>query len=140
MNVPSFAVHARCYEYYEAARIMLLRLARWTQPDFCNLAADRGRAQLLTIPYSHFCELGAWSLRAASIQFDEHAFAPGLHVLPMLSLRVAGAEKRLSSSSAVTAVESVGAAPTSRRPYKPHHATAVPACCVCLDGYRIHAV
>ena len=32
----------------------LLSLARWTQPNYARLASNRGRAQLLTIPYSHF--------------------------------------------------------------------------------------
>lgn len=119
----------------------LLSLARWTQPKFVDIAAARGRAQLLTIPYSHFCELGKWSLNAARVSFDEQPFAPGLHILPLLSLRLSGPTRHVSRSSAVTAVPAVDAASSSARA-KPHHATAVPACClpdgrVLVDSWAI---
>ena len=96
----------------------LLALARWTQPNFARMASTRGRAQVLAIPYSHFCELGSWSLDAASIPYDEHAFAPGQNVLPMLSLRVAGPTKFLARTSAVTAVAPIDATrPSSSNNY-----------------------
>lgn len=123
----------------------LISLARWTQPNLAALAAKCAKPQLLTIPYSHFCELGAWSLRAASIEYDEHAFAPGQHVLPLLALRLAGSSRHLAKTSAVTAVEAVEAeaAPLQQsKAYKPHFATAVPACClpdgrVLVDSWAI---
>ena len=83
--------------------------------------------QCLTIPYSHFCELGIWSLQAASLRFDQHAFAPGLHVLPVLSSRVSPKQRHFGKGSAVTAVEAVGDG-CGKKPYKPHFATAVPLC------------
>ena len=118
----------------------LIKLARWTQPNYPALAASRGRAQLLTMPYSHFCELGCWSLQLAKIPFDEHKLGPGSHVLPMLSLRVAGAQRHLASTSATTAVDSPETPRT--KPYKPHHATSVPAACmpdgrVLVDSWSI---
>ena len=79
----------------------LLRLARLTQPDFKALARSRGRAQLLTIPYSHFCEFGAWSLEAAKVPFDELAYGPGGNVLPLMRLRLGDGEKHVASTSAV---------------------------------------
>ena len=84
---------------------------------------------------SQQCELGCWALDAAKISFDEHAFAPGQNVLPALSLRVAGKERHLSRTSAVTAVAKSDGDDSSstQKPYKPHHATAVPAC-VLPDG------
>ena len=118
----------------------LVRLARWTQPNYTKLAASRGRAQLLTLPYSHFCELGSWSLQCAGIPFDEHAFGPGQHILPLLSLRVAGEQRHLATTSATTAVDTPRRPRT--RPYKPHHATSVPAAClpdgrVLVDSWAI---
>lgn len=108
----------------------LLSIARWTQPSFTTLAARRGRAQLLAIPYSHYCEMASWSLRVANIPTDVHKFAPGQHILPVLSVRLAGPTRHLSSTSAVTAVESPHR-PSQR--YKPHYPTAVPAC-ILPDG------
>ena len=67
----------------------ILRLARLTQPDYKALAKARGRAQLLTIPYSHYCEFGKWALQASGAAFDEQAFGPGGNVLPLLRLRAA---------------------------------------------------
>jgi hypothetical protein len=54
---------------------------------------------LLSISISHYCELASWSLKQAGIKFNEHGYAPGQHVLPVLALRVGGATKHLSSSS-----------------------------------------
>ena len=113
---------------------MLQRLARLTQPDFKVLAASRGKAQLLTIPYSHFCEFGAWALHAARIPFEEQAFGPGGHVLPLLRLRLGDGEQRhISSTSAVAKPSRSGddEVAISRRPGG--SATAVPAC-VLPDG------
>lgn len=122
----------------------LLSLARWTQPSYVKLAATRGRAQLLTIPYSHYCELGKWSLSAANIPYDEQPFAPGMHVLPLLSLRLGGHDRHISHSSAVTAVPAADAIPSTSgtKSHRPHHATAVPACCmpdgrVLVDSWAI---
>lgn len=69
-------------------------------PDGRKLAAKKNRIQLLTIPYSHYCDLGAWALKVAGHDFDEHPYPPGLHVPPTLVARLGGEVKALSTSSA----------------------------------------
>ena len=109
----------------------LLSLARWTQRDLLRLAAQEQRPQLLTIPYSHYCELASWALDLGGggrSGYREHGFAPGEHVLPALRLRVAGATPPvLAKTSRVDAMprtrEEVGVA----RPRPRSNATAVPA-------------
>jgi len=44
----------------------MLTVARWTQPDYVERARSSGRAQLLTIPYSHYVELARWTLEVLS--------------------------------------------------------------------------
>ncbi|KAH8091928.1 L-cystine transmembrane transporter [Aureococcus anophagefferens] len=63
----------------------LVALARWTQRDLIKLAKAENQPQLLTIPYSHYCELAAWSLDRAAKPYREHGYAPGEHVLPSAS-------------------------------------------------------
>jgi len=80
----------------------IVALARLTQPNFIKVATTSGTAQLLTIPYSHYCEFSRWCLTAGgSVTYEEHGYAPGAHVLPTLALRVGGPTKHLSPSSYV---------------------------------------
>ena len=72
--------------WYESE--MCVRIARWTQPDLKALAVRKRRAQLLLIPYSHYCELARWSLEVAGIAFDEHGYSPGAHMPVTLALRI----------------------------------------------------
>ena len=65
---------------------------------------SKEKTQLLTIPYSHYCEFGRWSLDANKIPYDHHGYAPGGHVLPTLNLRICGETKYFASSSRVTKV------------------------------------
>lgn len=97
---------------------MIVTIARWTQKNLRKLAADTNAAQLLTVPYSHYCEFARWTLEANGVAYDEHGYPPGGHVLPALSLRLGGNEKHLSNSSKVQAVG---------KPPRRTHATAVPA-------------
>ena len=48
----------------------MLAIARWTQPDYVERARSSGRAQLLTIPYSHYVELARWTMEVQN-QFVE---------------------------------------------------------------------
>ena len=123
---------------------MLLRIARLTQPDYQNLAATSKRAQLLTIPYSSFCDLGAWALKAAGIPYTEHAFAPGGNVLPLVRLRLGGSDKHVSKTSAVSKPSAAGEAEVHRQKRPGGSPTAVPACClpdgrVLADSWAIAA-
>jgi len=48
----------------EQRPVMLSIVAKATQPDLLARAIGTQRPQLVTIPYSNFCELGRWSLAA----------------------------------------------------------------------------
>lgn len=63
-------------------------IAQWTQKDYLDVAARSGRPQLLTIPYSHFCELAQWSLDLGGVDYEHRAFLPGQHILPVLKVRI----------------------------------------------------
>ena len=90
-------------------------IARATQPDLLARAVATHRPQLITIPYSNYCELARWSLDAAyggrdggvesndNHHYDEMAYPPGAHVLPTLAMRVGknGGRDHISSSSSM---------------------------------------
>ena len=123
---------------------MLLRVARLTQPDFQAIAARSSRPQLLTIPYSSYCDLGAWSLRAAAIPYSEHTFGPGGNILPLVRLRLGGSERHLSKTSAVSKPSPAGDAEVHVQKRSGGSPTAVPACClpdgsVLVDSWDIAA-
>eukprot|EP01036_Dinobryon_divergens_P036700 gene36700-47839_t len=80
--------------------------AKITQTNYQKRAEIRGIPQLLTIPYSHFNEFAKWCLQFAGKPYEEHGFAPGQHVLPVLALRVSTSTKHLSSTSYVQVVTS----------------------------------
>ena len=88
-------------------------IARCTQPNLAVRAERTGRAQLLEIPYSHFCELAKWSCRDINLPHDIHSFAPGAHILPTLALRVGSSsgERYISRSSSM--MSSTKGSPTS---------------------------
>ncbi len=83
----------------------IVNLARWTNPNFFSLAKKENAIQVLTISISHYCDFSLWALKLGKKNFVEHGYAPGQHVLPVLSLRVGGEKKFLSNSSRVTGVE-----------------------------------
>jgi glutathione S-transferase len=80
---------------------LMMFVAKWTQVDFIEKAKNTGQPQLLTIPYSHYVEMARWSWILKDKSFVESWYMPGQHILPMLSLRVAGSKKYLSSTSFV---------------------------------------
>lgn len=89
-------------------------------------ASKTHKAQLLTIPYSHYVEFARWSLLLGNKPFEENWYMPGQHVLPLLSLRVAGKKKHLSSSSFVTK-SGRDPATISEKKANQSRSTAVPA-------------
>lgn len=105
---------------------MLSLIARWTQEDFIAKAQKTGKAQLMTIPYSHYVELARWSWLLSNKSFEENWYMPGQHILPMLSLRVCGSKEHLSSTSFVFKAGRDPAAASDRRA-KTARSTAVPA-------------
>ena len=86
--------------------------AKLLSPNFKQIAKESNKIQLVTIGFSHYCELAAWCLKAEGIPFTEHAYGPAQHVLPAIALRVGGkSEKHLSSSSRMTVVVSPNQTP-----------------------------
>lgn len=84
----------------------LVTLARWLCPNYFKEAKLTQKAQVITIAFSHYCELACWSLKYAKIPFVERGFAPGQHVLPALSVRVGQDNKKyISGSSRTTSVK-----------------------------------
>lgn len=76
----------------------MVTVAKWTQRDFFSKAIGTQKAQLLTIPYSHYCELSRWSLICGKVEYDECAYSPFQHILPMLKARVGGQDLRGNGS------------------------------------------
>ena len=83
---------------------MMLFLARLLSPDFRERAKKQNAVQVITISFSHYCELSIWALRLAKVKFQEYGAAPLQHILAVLSIRVAhpSGQKFLSKSSRVT--------------------------------------
>jgi hypothetical protein len=91
---------------------MILLIAQWTQPNFFARAKDTGKAQFLTISYSHYAEFARWCLfLGKKVPFEESSYAPGQHVLPVLNFRVNGPAKVISTSSATADLNRTAAAP-----------------------------
>jgi len=77
----------------------MIKVAKFTSPNYIALAKKTNKAQIITIDYSHFCEFAIWALQAQKVPLIESGFAPGQHILPTLSVRVGGNEHHISSSS-----------------------------------------
>ena len=56
-------------------------------PDLKEEAATTGRAQLVTIPYSHYVETARWALDTAGVPYDEHGHLPGCHMFAVGAVR-----------------------------------------------------
>jgi glutathione S-transferase len=82
-------------------------ISQWVTPNYYSLAKSTNKVQIITLAFSHFCEVATWSLKLANIPFREHAYAPGQHVLPAIRVRLGGpsGEKHLSESSRVTSIK-----------------------------------
>ena len=77
---------------------MLAAFARLVSGDFKEISRKQQRPQMVTIPFSHYVEFARWSLLYARVQFDEHPFTPGDHILPTLSVRLADKQKAAKGS------------------------------------------
>jgi hypothetical protein len=84
---------------------MGLALIKLTQTDYLHRAESMQTAQMLVIPYSHFCELATWALEIAKLRYEVHGLAPGEHLFPVLALRKGGDTNYISSSSHVQPVK-----------------------------------
>lgn len=81
------------------------------------MSAPRARPVLVTIPFSHYCEKARWALDRAGIDYEERAYAPGVHrvgtrrvgggSVPVLVLprddRAGGAETAIRDSTDILA-------------------------------------
>ena len=81
--------------------------------DFPALARRTQRAQLVTISYSHFVEGARWCLDASGVAYDEAGYAPGQHILPVISVRVPKGGKPVFASSSNVSGNKSKPSPTS---------------------------
>ena len=65
-------------------------------PEKVNLQTIQ-EPHLVTIPYSHYCELGRWALEYAGMEFREVKYAPGYHAKMVGELRKDRANRSESS-------------------------------------------
>jgi len=86
-------------------------VARLLSPDFRQLSREVNRVQLITISFSHYCELARWALDWCGVAYDEYGAAPLQHVFPTLSIRIGKQGSHLSSSSRTTEVALPGLSP-----------------------------
>ena len=84
------------------ARKMFVFLAQ-TFWDFKARAGKTQKGQLVSIAYSHFVEGARWCLDLDGASYEEHGYAPGQHILPVISVRVPkGGGTAFSASSNVS--------------------------------------
>lgn len=71
--------------------------------DFHNIARQSNVPQMVTMSYSHYVEFARWSLQYKGIKFMESGYAPGQHILPVISIRVdKKGGKYFSTSSSIS--------------------------------------
>ena len=80
-------------------------LAKMVSPNFKSLAKNTNSIQLVTIGFSHYCEIATWCLKVKGIPYTEHSYPTVQHILPAIALRTGDKELRLSNTSRVTEVQ-----------------------------------
>ena len=82
----------------------IVYFSKLVSPNFQALAKDSNAIQIVTIGFSHYCELAIWSLKLKGIPFKEHSYAPVQHIFAAIALRMGGNKKHFSGSSRVCEV------------------------------------
>lgn len=108
---------------------LLAILSKWICPDFITLAKNSGTIQLITISYSHFCEISSWALRKSGKKFTEYGYSPVQHAFPAIRVRIGNSKVKHLSDSSTCHIEMVD---EKTKKYK-GKATSVPVA-VCPDG------
>ena len=54
-----------------------MKVARFTQPNFLEEATKTMIPHMITIPYSHYCDMAVWSMEMTGKPFVEHGYMPG---------------------------------------------------------------
>jgi len=117
-------------------------ISKLLSPDFKTAAKASNKIQVITIGFSHFCELAIWSLKARNLPYEEYVCTPIQHIFPSLTVRVGDkAQKYLSESSRTSEVappnlndeELAAFNERLRSKDRQARATAVPLA-VCPDG------
>lgn len=137
---------------------LILWLSKTLAPNYFALAKKQQSIEMVTICFSHYCELAMWALQKGNKSVVEHAYAPGQHVLPAMRIRLFGenGKKNFSSSSRMIgtkereAIENAGGvdklSEEERKKYRKRdasaRATAVPVAAlpngdVLLDSWEI---
>lgn len=117
-------------------------LAHWTQYDYAARAKKLQKIQLVSISYSHYCELARWALQLQGIPYEEHKYSPVQHVLPVIAARIpSGGKKYLPKTTKTLLIR-----PESNldKANKNSGATSVPVCVLnngdtLLDSWDIAA-
>jgi hypothetical protein len=79
----------------------IVTVASWVCPSYFKIGKITNNIQVITISFSHYCELACWSLKFNGKSYKEQGYAPVQHVFPALSVRVGqkDGKKYLSKSS-----------------------------------------
>ena len=81
------------------------------------------KPSLVTIPYSHYCEMGRWALERTNIDFDEIKYSPGYHALavepcartaPIVRRAVSWARRAASTAEDESMLSPYSVCPTAR--------------------------
>eukprot|EP01033_Poteriospumella_lacustris_P010186 gene10186-7262_t len=80
-------------------------VAKTFTPNYFKLAKDQQAIQMVTISFSHYCELAVWALEKGGKKLVEHDYAPGQHALPVMRVRVYDRERHFSQSSRLMGVK-----------------------------------
>jgi hypothetical protein len=85
----------------------LVTIASWVCPSYFKIAKISNSVQVISISFSHYCELACWSLKFNGKSYKEQGYAPVQHVFPALSVRVGqnDGKKYLSKSSRTESVK-----------------------------------
>lgn len=58
-------------------------IMKWICGLMSSAGAEEGKARLITIPYSHYCERARWVLSMTPLAFTEDGHPPGFHMFPV---------------------------------------------------------
>jgi len=62
------------------------KIMSWVVKLLSSPGTQRGKARLVTIRYSHYCDRARWALNYSPLEFTEDAHPPGIHVAALDSV------------------------------------------------------
>lgn len=81
-------------------------LAKALTPNYLEIARQKQSIQMVTICFSHYCELAMWALEKGNKPVIEHDYVPGQHVFPAMRVRICNdnGKKNFSNTSRLIGV------------------------------------